>query len=218
MNVQESPFEFIRLYGIEIVKISSHILNFEKHTHTTDFTCSVITDGEALLNVAGKEVSVYQNSCFTVLPNCPHCLTSEKPVSMISLCISSEFIKNYQAEHEEYRKIIIRNLEIADISQKTAELLCDAADDIFGLYKYADITDDNPSYAEKNPYYSKYHYIRKFNSKLGLTPHKYQLQCRIRETQSLLINGYTSADAAAEKEFYDQSHFIKCFIKHYKNY
>lgn len=62
-------------------------------------------------------------------------------------------------------------------------------------------------------YVSKYHYIRVFKKIAGLTPHKFQIQNRIRKSQKLLLNKNTVADVSILLGFYDQSHFDKYFKK-----
>lgn len=51
-----------------------------------------------------------------------------------------------------------------------------------------------------------YHMIRKFSSENGLTPHKFQLQCRVRKAQELLESGMKVVDVATTLGFCDQSH------------
>ena len=62
-------------------------------------------------------------------------------------------------------------------------------------------------------YVSKYHYIRRFKEISGLTPHKFQIQSRIRKSQKLLISQNSIADISLIVGFYDQSHFDKYFKK-----
>lgn len=59
--------------------------------------------------------------------------------------------------------------------------------------------------------YSKYYLIRKFCKYVGLTPHKFQIQQRIRKSQKILLQGKTIAETAILSGFYDQSHYIKAF-------
>jgi AraC-like DNA-binding protein len=60
---------------------------------------------------------------------------------------------------------------------------------------------------------SKYHFIRMFKRAVGLTPHRFQLQNRIRKAQRLIEDGMSLTDIAFVTGFFDQSHFIKCFKK-----
>ncbi len=60
---------------------------------------------------------------------------------------------------------------------------------------------------------SKYYLIRKFRNSVGMTPHQFCIQNRIRKSQRLLDEEKTISRIAAEMGFYDQSHFDKAFQK-----
>ena len=60
---------------------------------------------------------------------------------------------------------------------------------------------------------SSYHLIRKFSDENGLTPHKFQMQCRVRKAQQLLRQGYKVIDVAHMVGFCDQSHLDRVFKK-----
>ena len=60
---------------------------------------------------------------------------------------------------------------------------------------------------------SSFHMIRQFKKEIGLTPHQFQIQCRIRKAQKMLLSHRTIAEVALDTGFCDQSHFIKCFKK-----
>ena len=65
----------------------------------------------------------------------------------------------------------------------------------------------------QNAFISKYHFIRSFKAEVGLTPHQFQLQNRIRKAQRLMHNAETITEVALSTGFCDQSHFIKQFEK-----
>lgn len=65
----------------------------------------------------------------------------------------------------------------------------------------------------QNAFISKYHFIRSFKAEVGLTPHQFQLQNRIRKAQRLMHNAETITEVALTTGFCDQSHFIKQFKK-----
>ena len=58
---------------------------------------------------------------------------------------------------------------------------------------------------------SSYHLCRVFHRDIGLTPHVYQEQARVRRAKRLLREGMTIATAAAEAGFFDQSHLSRHF-------
>ena len=60
---------------------------------------------------------------------------------------------------------------------------------------------------------SSFHMIRQFKKDVGLTPHQFQIQCRIRKAQKMLLSDKTIAEVALDAGFFDQSHFVRCFKK-----
>lgn len=60
-------------------------------------------------------------------------------------------------------------------------------------------------------YINKYYLIRRFKEAVGLTPHSFHIQNRIRKAKQLLQEGHSIMDTAIETGFYDQSHFDKAF-------
>lgn len=55
------------------------------------------------------------------------------------------------------------------------------------------------------------HLVRAFRGHYGLTPHAYQLNCRIELCRSQLRAGHSLADVALEAGFSDQPHFQRTF-------
>jgi AraC-like DNA-binding protein len=58
---------------------------------------------------------------------------------------------------------------------------------------------------------SAFHLCRVFREALGMTPHAYQIQVRVRHAKSLLRAGLPIALVAAEAGFYDQAHLTRHF-------
>jgi AraC-like DNA-binding protein len=58
---------------------------------------------------------------------------------------------------------------------------------------------------------SRYHLIRVFKRNIGLTPHAYQIDCRINKARQMLRDGEPLADLALHLGFSDQSHFQRAF-------
>ncbi|MGM3159803.1 AraC family transcriptional regulator [Dickeya undicola] len=58
---------------------------------------------------------------------------------------------------------------------------------------------------------SPWHFLRQFKALLGMTPHAYLVQARLRQARSLLINGISLSDTASQCGFSDQSHFNRHF-------
>ena len=62
---------------------------------------------------------------------------------------------------------------------------------------------------------SEFHFIRAFRKALGLPPHAYLTQLRLRAARDLLRERRSLADAALGAGFYDQSHLTKHFKRTY---
>jgi len=62
---------------------------------------------------------------------------------------------------------------------------------------------------------SKYHFIKVFKEKTGLTPHQYIMALKIEYAMQLISKNLPLSQIAYECGFSDQSHFIRTFKKHY---
>ena len=60
---------------------------------------------------------------------------------------------------------------------------------------------------------SPFHFQREFKKNMGITPHEYLSDFRIRESKKMLLNSEDIADIAIQLKFFDQSHFSKIFRK-----
>ena len=58
---------------------------------------------------------------------------------------------------------------------------------------------------------SPYHFMRVFTRNVGLPPHTYLLQTRVRQARAMLQVGQSPAAAAQAAGFFDQSHFTRHF-------
>jgi len=161
-------------------------LNFDEHCHTSSYILSFILYGSAVLKKMNKSRILQSGDFFTVKPYENHSLYSEFPVFMINICLKkqSEYSETVNI-YESSRNSIEKNPE----NTLCIDKLCSEI------------------------YISKYYYIRKFKEVSGLTPHKFQIQCRIRKAQKLLLNGENIVDVSLAAGFYDQSHFDKYFKK-----
>ncbi len=62
-------------------------------------------------------------------------------------------------------------------------------------------------------YTSPYHLIRIFSQEVGIPPHLYQQQVRMRRAKEMLASGMTGSEVALATGFSDQSHFGNVFKK-----
>lgn len=223
-------FRFYKKEHIEIVHINNETVRFDRHTHSSDYICSIMIKGCITFKTDDFEKMVYEGSYFTVEPNQAHSIISEQPISLLSLCIKKNFV--YSLKYDEKRELIdttIRDICSGLVSDKFLDTLaygiCSLKKSVEKnninnetmfdelLFPYELTENITLSKLSEKYYVSKFHFIREFEKRSGLTPHRYILQCRIRKSQQLLQEGISVADAACMTDFYDQSHFVKVFKK-----
>ena len=179
-------YEFIKdeSTGIEVVSMEQVKLSYPAHTHTEHYVMGIITEGRIEISIGDENFECAEGEYFSVAPNVCH---SIKPVSeyysMITTCIPVS--GDVAGELDIIKKEIIGNPEL-EIS-------------IEEMSKKLNI--------------SSYHMIRKVAAENGLTPHRFQMQCRVRKAQELLREGYKVIDVAHMVGFCDQSHLDRVFKK-----
>lgn len=226
-------YHFYKSENIEFVTINDTYINFSEHCHTSDFVITLIMKGNAILKKGMTQICICPNEIFTVVPYERHTLNSNGNVELISMCIKKQTV--YHLDEKNYQECIVKALlEISKVIELNAKKSDEFYETAFNIYKryhksflaesnhfeisrsklenYPECTDTVEQLANEI-FVSKYHYIRKFKKVSGLTPHKFQIQSRIRKAQYLLNNGISIADVAVAVGFYDQSHFDKYFKK-----
>ena len=170
--------------GIEVVSMENVSTSFPSHTHTGHYVLGIVTEGCIAIKI-GEEVKQCQDGeYFSIYPDVCHSIEPiTETYSLISTCVPGN--SDISGELDIIKKEIIGNPQM-EIS-------------IADMSQKVNI--------------SSYHLIRKFSSETGLTPHKFQMQCRIRKAQELLGEGYKVIDVAQMVGFCDQSHMDRVFRK-----
>lgn len=147
-----------------------------------------VTDGIVCVVCGGCAHRYYAGEHFWIMPDTPHAIRPAEGTaySMISVCISF-LAKPYQSRPDMIR---------------LKKLILERPERMLSIDDMARCINVSP-----------FHLIRQFRAVCGLTPHQFQIQCRVRRAQRLLQNGRSVVEAAYETGFYDQSHFDRCFRK-----
>ncbi|MDE6220508.1 MAG: AraC family transcriptional regulator [Lachnospiraceae bacterium] len=225
--------------GIEIIFCDSSTISYPAHNHVSVLTIGIVLDGSIVLTANNKALTYEKNQTFFICPYVPHCILAHSRYTLLSLCIDKNAVTHYAAEKMQNNVIALltSTLNTEEISQhqivqllhclntaiRSFSLISDAnlcsiernpwINDIkkqLELYPERDLSLDEMA---KNAFVSKYHLIRSFQAEVGLTPHQFQLQNRIRKAQRLLHKTKTITEVALATGFCDQSHFIKQFEK-----
>ena len=123
------------------------------------------------------------------MPDVPHTVEAVDgaPYSMITLCICVENVCDENGVGTGY----VRRLK---------QMILETPEKPFPIADMA-----------QNIGVSPYHMIRRFKAVCGLTPHQFQIQCRIRRAQKMLDADKSVTEVAYATGFCDQSHFDRCF-------
>jgi len=213
---------------IETILCEKSTISYPLHNHIFNFTAVIVIDGIIKTDIARKSSFYKQNDIFIIPPYTPHSITSVSPYTIISLCIDKNSVKKFSAEEIKYK-----------IEKLFKEIETNFFTD-FKDYRFADFIScklKNSEYKEDlgisenlkkqlelfpenkinicdmatTEYINKYQFIRNFKKKIGLTPHRFLIQNRIRKSQKLIEKGAALSETAVTMGFYDQSHFIKYF-------
>ncbi|NBH32933.1 AraC family transcriptional regulator [Clostridiaceae bacterium] len=218
-------------YPIEFVLSENIDKHFVSHNHVGHYVISVVMQGTVTVCLENREVACHREDVFIIPPYAIHSVRQGRDARLLSMCIGTAFIKEIEMKTAKgIVQDLLRDAAAQGVFRKElAEKLLTPVRTVYGLWdngrKEMDVgikilTDKTISHPEQelsietlaaDIFVSKYYLIRKFKSSIGMTPHQFCIQNRIRKSQSLLNEEKTISRIAAEMGFYDQSHFDKAF-------
>lgn len=177
---------------IECVRYKDWRKSYPPHTHTDHLMVGYIEEGSVCIVLNGEPSIYCAGDKFQIPPNVLHeiKMVDNQSYSMVVLCIQvdeSECTDDYEdavARLNELRKSILENPENIYLIEQMARDAC----------------------------ISPFHMIREFKKAFGLTPHQFQMQCKVRKAQKLLAEK-SASEVTYDAGFYDQSHMDRCFKK-----
>ena len=190
---------------IECVRYKDWRKSYLPHTHVRHMTVGYIEKGHVCIVLNGFAEIYGVGDKFQIPPNTLHEIRTvgDECYSMAVLCIAldahevskerasknaaGECAQDYEgavARLDELQKSILENPENIYLIEQMAHDAC----------------------------ISPFHMIREFKKAFGLTPHQFQMQCKVRKAQKLLEER-PAAEVTFDAGFYDQSHMDRCFKK-----
>ncbi len=220
---------------IELVMCNLSTLSYPLHNHISVFTISMILDGTITFTINNQSL-LYEasrgkeNKIFVIPPYVPHSIQAISRYTMVSLCINKKMVS--MLNDPKLRTCVINllsnrvHLDIEKQNQimKCLDKLALYENNVFEpktmlidhLKEQLEVFPDQKLSVQdmaQIAYTSKYQFIRNFTKEIGLTPHQFQIQNRIRKAKRLIRKNENLTEVAMDTGFCDQSHFIKQFKK-----
>ncbi len=222
----------------ELVLTRGQARSYPWHVHMRHWTVGVVRSGSALLAVGSAARKLSAGHHFFIRPYEPHRLAVAPESSLIVFCFGAPEvfpaggppapILPHGASFLSAEENALIQSALAACQEETARdrgrppspgeddtvisrsvravmsLIMESPDELLSVAKMAD-------YAG----YSRWHFLRAFQKVAGLTPHAFQLLCRLRLLRSLLRTETTTAALAVSAGFFDQSHMHRMFKHHH---
>lgn len=218
-------------YPIEFVLSENIDKHFDSHNHVGHYVISVVMQGVVYVHLENRKLSCHRGDGFIIPPYAVHSVYQGRDARLLSMCIGTAFIEETALEAAEaiVQDILRDAVEQGIFGREQREKLLAS---VRTLYSIRDkgrkemnesikiLADKITGHPERelsietmaaDIFVSKFYLIRKFKGSIGMTPHQFCIQNRIRKSQRMLDAEKTVSGIAAEMGFYDQSHFNKAF-------
>lgn len=216
---------------VEVIHLLNHTKPYPEHNHISVFALGAILGGELMLQRQKQKTVVSKGMVFVIPPYEVHALEPLGKVDMLSMCIHQDIVRreantalmdaignlllllaDMQIVSQAQRLPLLRAIyDLLLVGKERPSLCCEYVAQVRNLIEQQPNETMRVESLAKEVHICKDHLIRRFKSEIGLTPHKFQLQNRIRMAQRLIGQGMPITEVAQATGFYDQSHFDKQF-------
>lgn len=222
--------------SLEMIICENSTISYPLHNHISVFTIGMVLDGSIILNISQTAHIYRKNQTFIIPPYVPHSIKAKDTYSLLTLCIHKNIFHHSKNSIDKikfnitnlFRSILGLNkinqqqlLQLLNCLISSDNIFTDSLADINdpyieGFRRQLELFPERKLSIEEMAHMaltSKYYFIRRFKQAVGLTPHQFQIQSRIRKAQRLIGKADTITEVALTTGFCDQSHFIRQFEK-----
>lgn len=184
---------------IECVHYKNWTKAYPPHTHAEHLTLGIVEDGKVCIVMEGASKIYQAGDEFQIPPDVLHEIKplDEKGYSMLVTCVRAGAGVSETGERRDVGKHRNRG-ELVELKDS----ILDQPENLYLIEEMAQDTNISP-----------FHLIRKFKKMYGLTPHQFQIQCKVRKAQKLLEEEKSVCEVTYDAGFCDQSHLDRCFQK-----
>ncbi len=234
--MSEVGYYYTESSDIELIVTKGREHRYPWHIHTRHWIVGVVRHGAVLLATRTNIRRLNTGQHFFIRPYEPHSLAVEPESSLLTLCldesgafltdgdsVSSRLSSILQANEKALFAEAVAACEKTMLSHEYCEYHPEAYDSLIVssireiMRLVMEKPDETLPIARMAAYagYSQWHFLRAFRRITGMTPHAFQLVCRMRLLRSMLRSDTARATAAVSAGFADQSHMHKVFKLHH---
>ncbi len=171
---------------IECVHYKNWTKAYPPHTHAEHLTLGIVEAGKVCIVMNGTSKVFCEGDEFQIPPDVLHEIkpVDENGYSMLVTCVRA--------------KECAGDGELVELKDS----ILDQPENLYLIEEMSRDTNISP-----------FHLIRKFKKMYGLTPHQFQIQCKVRKAQKLLEEEKSVCEVTYDAGFCDQSHLDRCFQK-----
>ncbi len=229
-------YHYNEAYGLELVLSDGAERRWPRHIHVTHWVAGLVLAGTAVLETREATRRLEAGDSFAVPPGESHGLCVSAGSSLVVLCVradkaGADFLgrlgvlatENVVAHAtavgtpdedcpgapvERLARPVARGDglggRLADSLGAVVRLLVEQPERSLSVVEMAGLAGCGPR-----------QFLRRFRSEVGMTPHAFQIACRLRKARRMLRSGVPAAEAAASAGFTDQSHMHKILKDHH---
>lgn len=220
-------FGYFRGDGLELILCRQSSISYPLHNHISVYTLGLILDGALELTTDSGTGTYEKDGAFLIPPYAPHRISPKPRYTLLSLCVGRHMVADGNPENARgaaadfLRGALGQPMLEGKILRALDNLLSSGhriprrRQTAAGSLKTRLELEPERRYSIDDMaalvFASRYSFIRSFKTEVGLTPHQFLIQNRVRRGQRLLECSTPAAEAALAAGFCDQSHFIRCF-------
>lgn len=214
--------------NLELIRYASVSYSYPEHNHSQMYTIGILRSGEISLRINGENANQELSIPFIIPPYVCHSIDTTSSYDMVVLCINKHFLTTMKFK-DECKQFIHHAQENGYLTRTESNNLqkasCSLTESTPCIREQASIAEPlflleqcpeekhTIEYLAKTANLSNYYFIRQFKERVGLTPHQFQIQNRVRAAQKRINQDFPLTSVALDTGFYDQSHLIREFYK-----
>ena len=233
MKEKEVRYYLGEQQGLEVVRLKGSRFFYPEHSHVSTYTASLVVSGAVRLEMESATTVHGADSFFVIPPYQPHALSSSGDCETLTLSAGEDLLRAlsggahsttdclralpaaFSVSAELFSTGFRRMLDrLFSSALEPVRRECDFVGEVERrMLLHPEEPLDLETFAEAL-HVSRFHLLREFKRSVGLSPHKFQMQNRIRKARKLMLDtSIPLTEVALAAGFYDQSHFIRCFRK-----